>query len=325
MHRSTLNATAVATTLVLAAATLTPTAARANDSAIFFGAYGPQPLDVDGGRESPIRMVEEELVFHFGKWRTRVEVRFVFENTRADATVRQLSGFPDVYESRAVWPSAIEFMHEDAARFNAQYRHRSPLRNLETRIDGKPVDSPVRIGFVDHVDGIWSNPFVPVDTATVMSARWHVVELVIPPKGRLTLERRYDVRNGSNGLAYGAEYSYVTATGSSWHGTIGRLHATAFLEDGLTVEHFHRPDLVARDAARVRNPEDTDWTVVAPNRLELTWLDFEPRDDETRRVIGLAWLPLVGEYYPPWQIVRELQEPPEWDYPYRPPFVMPGY
>lgn len=50
--------------------------------------HDPQPLDVDGDRESEIRMVEEALIFHLGKWRTRVEARFVFENTRADSTVR---------------------------------------------------------------------------------------------------------------------------------------------------------------------------------------------------------------------------------------------
>ena len=129
-------------------------------------------------------MVEEELVFHFGKW-------------------------------RALWPSQIEFMKEDAARFDAQYRHRSPLRNMETRIDGKPVSSSVRLGFVDHADGMASSLFVPVDTTTVMSVRWYVVELVIPPKGRLTLERRYDVDNGPDGLAYGAR-SVVCTPPCSW-------------------------------------------------------------------------------------------------------------
>lgn len=98
-----------------------------------------------------------------------------------------------------------------------------------------------------------------------------------------------------------------------------------FLEEGLTVEHLHRPDLVARATGGVRQPAYADWIIVTPDRLELTWLDFEPLDGEGRHSIEVAWLPLVGEYYPPWQIHRELLEPPEWDYPYQPPFAMPRY
>ncbi len=116
MNRSTLQATAVATTMVLAAASLTAATVLANDSAINHGAHGPQPLDVDGDRESEIRMVEEELISHLGKWRTRVEARFVFENTRADATVRQLSGFPIVEDKALAWLAEPDVRDKEIAR-----------------------------------------------------------------------------------------------------------------------------------------------------------------------------------------------------------------
>ncbi len=61
------------------------------------------------------------------------------------------------------------------------------------------------------------------------------------------------------------------------------------------------------------------------DRAELTWLDFEPRDDETRHFINLACFPLEGEYDPPWQIIREQMEPPEWDHPHWPRFAMRRY
>jgi hypothetical protein len=106
--------------------------AAANDFSLNMCAHGPEPPDILGGQESLIRMVEEELTFHFGKWETRVHARFVFENTSADSTVRQLSGFPDV-SVEPDSPFESEYLEEwEIRKFDQEYRHRQPLRNMQT-------------------------------------------------------------------------------------------------------------------------------------------------------------------------------------------------
>lgn len=314
----------VSAALAVALTALIAAAAIANDAAINDGANGPQPLGVTADRESPIRMVSEELVFRFGKWRTRVEAKFLFENTRADSTVRQLSGFPDATVYAPYFRSDPGFRDREISQFDARIRQRNPLRNMQTRIDGKRVASPMRMGFVARPDGAMEIFTVAVDTMTADRVAWHVVELVIPPRGRLTLERRYEVNNSFND-PFGAGFIYVTATGASWQGTIARLHATLYLEDGLTFAHL--PHLWQGGDGPEPDDEtwDPGWTILGPNRAELTWLDHEPRTDWARNHLDLDWYPLPGEYYPPWQIVQEQWESPLWMYPCRPPFDYPHF
>jgi hypothetical protein len=261
--------------------------ALANDSSLNFGAHGPEPLDIRDGRESLIRMVEEELTFHFGKWDTRVHVRFVFENTSADSTVRQLSGFPDVtVEADPPWPDAkLDPFH--IARFDHEYRRQSPIRGMKTRLDGRPVASIVRVGFVHET---WEAPWgwVAADTLTGRRVCWYVVELVIPPKGRVALERSYKTFNGFAG-AVGAHFQYITLTGGPWQGTIGRLTAHVILEDGLTVDDLLWADEERRSWSTETSPPRSLWQVEGPKRMSLTWNDFDPRLDDRRHHIGLAW------------------------------------
>jgi hypothetical protein len=188
--------------------------ALANDSGLNFGAHGPEPLDIRDGRESLIRMVEEELTFRFGKWDTRVNARFVFENTSEDSTVRQLSGFPDVTIESDHWLFDERLDPLEIARFDQAYRRQSPIRDMKTRLDGRPVDSNVRLGFVQES---LEAPFgwVAADTLTGQRVCWYIVELVIPPKGRVTLERNYKTSNGYQG-AVGAHFQYITLTGGPW-------------------------------------------------------------------------------------------------------------
>lgn len=261
-------------------------AARADDFALNPGAYMPEPLDVLYGGESAIRLVEEELTFRVRKWETDVVARFVFENTRADSTVRQLSGFPDI--------SVEPFFTEDAVldsvdvrRFDDKYGNRGPLKRMRTTIDGRRVRSEVRLGFVQQSETPpWT--WTATDSITGIRVQWHVIELVIPPKGRSTVERRYTAGNGYWGVA-GAHFHYITVTGGPWQGTIGKLTANVTLADGLTLDHlvWTEPDEHRWTVASY--PPKDQWQIAAPNHLSLVWTDFEPLTDESRHTIAITW------------------------------------
>jgi hypothetical protein len=270
----------------LLAVALSPPA-RANDSSLNFGAHGPEPLDLRDGRESPIRMVEEELTFRFGKWDTRVHARFVFENTSEDSTVRQLSGFPDVTIETDPYYWAGKLDSLQIAEFDQAHRRQSPIRDMKTRLDGKSVASSMRVGFVQEtLEAPWG--WVAADTFTGRRVCWYIVELVIPPKGRVTLERSYRTFNGYQG-AVGAHFQYITLTGGPWQGTIGRLTANVILEDGLTVDDLVWADEERRFWSTETYPPRGLWHVEGPKRMSLTWTDFEPRLDDRRHNLGLAW------------------------------------
>lgn len=261
--------------------------AIANDCGLNYGAHGPEPLDLRDGGESLIRMVEEELTFHFGKWDTRVHARFVFENTSADSTVRQLSGFPDVMIEADLWILGEKLDPYDVAGFDRDHRRQSPIRDMKTRLDGRPVASSVRVGFVQEtLEAPWG--WVAADTVTGHRVCWYIVELVIPPKGRVTLERTYKTFNGYQG-AVGSHFQYLTITGGPWQGTIGRLTANVFLEDGLTVDNLRWAEEEERFWGPLTHPPRGSWRIDSPTRLSLTWTDFDPRLDERRHHLGLAW------------------------------------
>lgn len=290
-----------------------PRLAIANDSVMNHGADGIQPLDARLGLESPLRLVEEELTFRFGRWRTSVVARFVFENTRADSTVRELSGFPDVHGSvEDTWSGPV-YKPGEAAVFDRENR-RNPLRDMVTRIDGRRVKSDVRFGFVAVVPesgGAYTGIWVPVDSISGDRVRWYVVELVVPPRGRVTLERRYNVRNGTQ-MPDGAHFSYYTVTGGGWQGTIGRLRATLLLVDDLTPEHVWRPFLDLPDSLLGDQASDKDWRIVAPGRMELEWTDFDPWRDESKRLLEFAWEPLPGEPWEAYEVLYKKEPGSRW-------------
>lgn len=274
--------------------------ALANDSSLNPGAHGPEPLDIRDGRESLIRMVEEELTFHFGKWHTRVHARFVFENTSADSTVRQLSGFPDD-SVEGVYPEVQPYrLHDwEVEEFDRRQLHSSPIADMKTRIDGKPVVSSLRFGFVTSTDEApWG--WVAADTVTGVRVRWYVVELVIPPKSRVTLERSYRARNGHQGMV-GSHFQYLTLTGGPWHGTIGRLTAHVILEDGLTVDNLVWDEGEYDPWSLVTYPPREEWRVEGRKRLSLIWTDFDPRLDVRKHQLGLAWFSMEPEDARAWR------------------------
>ena len=60
-----------------------------------------------------------------------------------------------------------------------------------------------------------------------------------------------------------------------------------------------RSDAAAVDAPPGENgvtmaPERKQWKILGPTRLELTWLDFEPRTDASRRRLSVRTLLCSG-------------------------------
>ena len=125
--------------------------AHADDGALNEGAYGPQPLDVAHGVESPLRLAEEVLNLRFGVKRTSVVVTFRFQNTDTTQAVDQLTGFPDI---------SLGLRDYDDREFT---RTQGPLIDLKTFVNGEEIQSPVRRGrvWVDTT-GTWSPVPVPV-------------------------------------------------------------------------------------------------------------------------------------------------------------------
>lgn len=287
----------------------------ANDTVMNQGAGGLEPLDVRSGRESPIRLVDEELTFRFGKWRTSVKARFVFENTRTDSTVRQLSGFPDIHEAvEGSWAGA-KYTPLETAQFDSLNRV-SELRDMVTRIDGRRVRSQVRYGYIGEIpesEPEFAGNWVPVDSVSGMRIRWYVVELVIPPAGRVTLDRSYNVRNGLQ-WSDGGHFTYYLSTGGAWHGTIGRMRATLILTDGLTAAHMVMPwpdEPAAPDSLSLYQNE-REWRYVAPDRLTLEWTDFDPWRDPRKRELNFQWEPLPGEEYEPYEVLHRKEPGSRW-------------
>src|ERR1700722_4587768 len=66
----------------------------ADDSTINAGSKGDEPLNVKAGEQSPVRMVSEDLEFHFTTKKTRVIATFHFLNPTA-STIHHTIGFPD--------------------------------------------------------------------------------------------------------------------------------------------------------------------------------------------------------------------------------------
>ena len=124
---------------------------------------------------------------------------------------------------------------------------------------------------------------------------WHTAWVTFPPGQPVTVERRYRVANG--GSVYNVStFQYITATGAGWRGTIGRLDADVTLE-GRTVR-----DLAWKPMANATSPKDqpwcvpnrSEWKILSPTHLHLTWKDFEPRTDVAREEFILATLARVS-------------------------------
>lgn len=255
--------------------------ARADDTALNDGGYGPEPIGGVKGPESVIRMDREDLTLHLGRHAFSVTARFVFRNT-AKRLVKQLVGFPDLGAAEA--EARRRFKGDRPAAYDGGLT--GPLLGMQTFVDGKPATSQLRYGFVRlNESGGWT-PATPQNGGLMA---WHALPLGFPPGKPVALERRYHAANGGNVLGQQI-MDYVVATGGSWQGTIGQLVADVTLDDGLTVK-----DLCwsAKEApyGRVSTPARDQWQVLSATRLKLVWNDFEPRTDKRYSHLELDTLP----------------------------------
>ena len=260
------------------------TTALANDSALNEGAYGPEPLDVARGKESPIRLVNEHLRIEFGAARSNVVVTFHFQNPDSTRSVRQLTGFPDI--------SLGEPDEDDLANFT---KTMGPLLHVRTFIDGHEVKSKLRRGRVrPDSNGVWTpvrgdwHPVFTDSTGPELSQiiAWHVVELRIPPRGNLTLERRYSAENAYHGLAGGGFY-YILHTAAGWRGTVGKLTADLILLGDLEPDELDWTVPEPEDSRRwMCIPGLEEWRRIDPRHYRLVWTNFEPATDANRRELS---------------------------------------
>lgn len=243
----------------------------ADDGALNQGHDGPEPLNVKAGEESPVRMVSEELEFHFTRKTTGVVARFHFLNPTA-ATVRQTFGFPD------------EALASERAKTEDPDNEVGPIENMKSFVGGKERPSKIEFGYVK-----WANDgscWLPSNKKDGLLMAWHTLTVDFPPGREVVVERDYDAPNGS--AVYDVIlFEYIVHTGSSWKGNIGKLRATVFLEDGLTVGALNwTPKEDPYETLVV--PKREEWKIVSPTKMTLEWDDFKPSKDKDRQSLVIA-------------------------------------
>jgi hypothetical protein len=271
--------------LVLAASCLFAVAAQADDTELNDGQFGPEPIGGGiAGVESVVRMESEHLDLVIGKKISSVIARFVFRNS-LQVPAKQLVGFPDV---GAAQEEADK--HQGTRQGVAAYMGpvAGPLLEVQTRVDGQEVSSPVRFGYVvsDSTGYGWlaSTPA----KGNVMA--WHAMWVTFPPGKPIVIERRYRTATGGNVLQQHL-FDYVVATGGVWKGTIGELVADVTLKDGLTTKDLYWGGI---KFVRETWPPRKEWKVLTPTHLRLTWRDFEPRDSKHYGHIEVDTRPKIG-------------------------------
>ena len=109
----------------------------ANDTSLYDGRFGPEPLDVATGKESPVRMSAEHLEIEFGYKYTRVHCTFTFRNTLDSDAVEQLVGFPDTEAAE----NAMKRLDPEHADSVGETPSVSRIENLKTWVNGRRVKS----------------------------------------------------------------------------------------------------------------------------------------------------------------------------------------
>lgn len=231
------------------------------------GAHGPAVLGPIGG-EQDIRLLDAHLDIRFGRSLTTLTTRFVFRSAKPGTLKRQL-GFPDLAAAR------------DEARRRAPGALPGPeitafMPGTQTLVNDWPAETKRQVGFVaDAPDGLSWRP------GTAENGRpmaWDVVSVEFPAGKDVTVERRYQVRNGRQGADV-AFFEYFVHTAGPWQGAIGRWVVDVSLADGLTVDQL--------SWAQTR-PGRGEWRVTSPTTMRLDWRDFEPTPGGARSGFVLA-------------------------------------
>jgi hypothetical protein len=172
---------------------LAPGVALANDST-----FGGAPADLVPLAEQQVRMLAEDVVLTASDEEWQIEARYQFQNLAAKEVTVQV-GFP---EFRC--PRDHDSDCADAA-----------FRDLVTLVDGVPVQH--RQGKLSKKHG-W---------ADFLGVVW-LFDVTFPVGRPLAITHRYRLTTG--GDLSGRRYTgYVTRTGRSWAGSIGRATFTAIL------------------------------------------------------------------------------------------------
>jgi hypothetical protein len=233
---------------------LVPSVALANDST-----FGGAPADLVPLAEQQVRMLSEDVVLTAQHDEWHVEARYEFQNL-GKSDVKVQVGFP---EFRC--PSDEGGDCADVA-----------FRDLVTLVDGAPVKHRqgklTKHGWAEFLGVVW------------------LFDVEFPVGRAIAINHRYRVASGGD-VAGNSYTSYVTRTGRSWAGTIGRATFTAvfppytrFVSDVVAPGLSVIPPRLVLDAGPPRvelRLEGKDWKPeggVHFNYNTLSTLTLEPID-----------------------------------------------
>jgi hypothetical protein len=253
--------------LITAGLVLAAPAACADEVVMHPGAHGPEVVGQPGA-EADIRLLDAHFDIRFGRSLTTLTTRFVFRTTKPGTIKRQL-GFPDLAAAR-----------DEAAR-RAPASPSGPeitgaTPGTQTLVNDWPAEAKRQVGLVVLApDGQSWRPGTAENGRPMV---WDVVAVEFPAGKDVTVERRYQVRNGRHSTDV-AFFEYLVHTAGPWQGPIGRWVVDVSLADGLTVD-----DLIW---ARTR-PGRSDWRVTSQTTMRLDWRNFEPAPGGERSAFVLA-------------------------------------
>ena len=255
----------------------------ANDTALHDGRSGPEPLS---GRESPVRMVAEQIEVAFGYRESEVHCTFTFRSMGAKGTVEELVGFPDVGAAT----DEMVRRHPEKTDLIREFVNTGRLREMVTLVNGERVPSEVKFEELRKGARGGSTAVWMPDKQEGLRA-WHVVRAKFPAGRDVTVERLYKTQNGTTALGV-CFFNYTTETGAPWHGTIGRLQVDVTLRDDLTVDRLVWPGTpkLAKHLLPAFGtwPPRAEWQGIDATHLRLVWRDFEPRTEENHRGFSLS-------------------------------------
>jgi len=249
--------------------------ALANDSSVNAGGIGPEPMGNYEGDESVIRMVSESIDIIFRKETSEVVCRFTFRSTKKGAPAKQIVGFPDM-----------------AGTDESDMGH---IQEMHTKVDGKTVQAEKKRGWAYHVNGVLratlgENPLTKDADSQPIPMDYFIVNVEFPEDRDVIIERHYISDNGGS-VAGDKTFFYTTETGGVWRGTIGQADFHVTLE-GWTVDDLAFEDGIQHVEPRKQDswcsPNKSEWSVVSPTELKLTWKNFEPAAHSSRKSISLA-------------------------------------
>lgn len=242
-----------------------------NDSAINVGSEDPGPLGEFEGEESVIRMVSETIDIHFAKEESKVDCHFTFRSGKQGGDAKQVVGFPD--------------MEIDS------FQDQTGITKMETFINGEKVEARKERGWVARGRSGLGKPPKETTEEGLQIVEFYVVDVTFPPDKDVIIERKYTTGNGGDVMGR-TTFDYTTLTGAVWKGNIGQadFHVTL---DGFTIDDLAFEDSKQRIPSRSQftgwcKPNLSEWTVVSPTELKMTWKDFEPAVHSTRRGISLV-------------------------------------